>query len=386
MAGEKVAVIGGGISGLCTALALQQRGIQAEVYEQGMPEDYPRAGMILGGNALICLEMLGLREAVWKNSIGTDCYTIRADSGKVISTLKYSSPVITSCFRFIYGPLLLTLLASELSPGTLHFGQKLDNFERNKNSITLFFEGGETKECSYMLACDGLHSLVRRKLLPDSSPVASGYTCWRGILDHDGEFSNYAFSETWGHRGRFGIVPLPNNQIYWYAVRKCEGQEKAMNTWASIDLLFNFFYYHDPIQQILERTKDNEIIHHDIFESKSPGILFFGCILLLGDAAHSPLLNMGQGASLAIEDAVTLAASIASEESTNKGFTQYSKSHARRARKVSSHIRKFDWIAKMELPFLCSMRNCFLSLAPSSFHGKRLGDLFDITPWDLSSG
>lgn len=385
MAGEKVAVIGGGISGLCTALALQRKGIRAEVYERNKTADMPDSGMILGGNALICLELLGLSPAMSECSLGTNEYNIKADSGKLISTLKYSSPALATCFRFFSGIDFLRILAGSLAPGTLHYGKKLADFKQHKNGVRLYFRDGTMEECTYMIACDGCHSTVRSRVISGHKPVFSGYTCWRGILEHDKDLGECAFSETWGPRGRFGIVPLPGNRLYWYAVKNSEGHSEAMAKWTSIDLLFNFFYYHDPIQQILERVKDEEILNHDLYEFKPISRFLYNHILLLGDAAHSSIPNIGQGASQAIEDAVMLANTLAESESLEEGFLSYSEHRPGHLRKVSSTIKNFGKVAQIEMPALCTIRNNLLRLAPTSFHSRRLGDIFEIHPCRLSS-
>jgi len=82
--------------------------------------------------------------------------------------------------------------------------------------MTIHFQDGTQHTAEYVLVADGIHSAVRRQLLPHSTPRYAGYTYWRAVINNPGLALAMA-TETWGAAGRVGIVPLANNQIYWFA-------------------------------------------------------------------------------------------------------------------------------------------------------------------------
>ena len=73
----------------------------------------------------------------------------------------------------------------------------------------------QVRRLIYVLA-DGIHSAVRKALFPDSKVIYQGYTCFRGMIDEVDIMNQYTADEYWGRRGRVGIVPLINNQAYWF--------------------------------------------------------------------------------------------------------------------------------------------------------------------------
>src|SRR5690606_20169834 len=109
-------------------------------------------------------------------------------------------------------------------------------------------------------------------------------------------------SETWGSKGRFGMTPLVGNKIYWYACINATENNTQYKNYTVNDLRHNFASYHQPVAQILDGTKNEQLIWNDIIDIEPLQHLAFGPILLIGDAGHATTPNMGQGACQAIED------------------------------------------------------------------------------------
>src|SRR5690606_16094450 len=102
----------------------------------------------------------------------------------------------------------------------VHTGKTCRRIEQRSGGVQVEFEDGSTAEGDVLIAADGIHSAIRRSFLPDSRARYAGYTCWRAVIQADPDQLPYdpnVFIETWGRRGRFGIVPLADNHIYWFA-------------------------------------------------------------------------------------------------------------------------------------------------------------------------
>ncbi len=130
-------------------------------------------------------------------------------------------------------------------------------------------------------------------------------------------FALTAVGETWGSGERFGITPLPDGRVYWFAVANGAATSAVANQTSDAvsgvdEVRRRFTGWHDPIPALLDATDPDTVLRNDIIELAAPLPSFVnGRIALVGDAAHAMTPNLGQGGNLAIEDAVTLARLVA---------------------------------------------------------------------------
>ncbi|MBS8266010.1 hypothetical protein DYI25_16405 [Mesobacillus boroniphilus] len=376
MSDARITIAGGGISGLCTAIALQSKGIHANVYEKEKKVHEPDTGIILSGNAIRAFYIMGLGAKLRASGMDSDGCLLKSDSGNNIAEFAYHSPSHIPNYLFIHRSEFQRILTDALLPGSLHFDKHMIDFKHD-NTMTLFFKDGTSIETDYLISCDGAASQIRTKLFPNSSLAYSGFSCWRGIIENP-PMNVPDYTETWGPRGRFGIAPLKDNQVFWYALKRSSTENSDMSKWSPIDLLFNFFYYHEPIQEILENTSPDRIIYDNLYEIKPLTPLQSGNILLLGDSAHASMPNIGQGASQAAEDAVYLANWISSEERIDKAFFKYETHRQERMKIVKDEMKIYGLAARIDFPVLCSIRNKLLQMTPASYHNAKLRKLVEI--------
>lgn len=377
MAHIRIAIIGGGISGLSTAVALQKKGIHAEVYEKGEGFTGPDTGIVLSGNAIRSFYIMGLGGQMLANGMTTDHCLVKSDTGEVIAKFDYQSPSHIPNYLIMQRSVILKILTESLLPGTLHFNKELIDFKQNSQEIKLNFKDGSTAEAEYLIGSDGIESPIRKKLIPESKLTFSGSVCWRGFIENP-PISGIPYTETWGPRGRFGIAPMPGNRLYWYAHKKFRSTNTDMSDWTPIDLLFNFFYYHDPIQPILENTPTENIIFDELSVLEPLEHFHYGNILLIGDSAHASIPNIGQGASQAIEDAVYLSKWISTVDSIEKAFEKYELSRLERIKLVKNEMKLYGMASQVDFPILCSIRNKLLQLAPAAYHNEKLRKVVEI--------
>ncbi|MBT2679077.1 FAD-dependent monooxygenase [Bacillus sp. ISL-35] len=375
MEDEKIAIVGGGISGLCTAIALQKNGIHAEIYEKEKRVQQPDTGMILSGNAIRAFYLMGLGPELLAHGLDADACQLKSDFGNTIATFDYHAPSHIPNYLFIHRSSLQKILMDALLPGCLHLEKHLIDFTQGQ-VVTLFFKDGTTVDSDYLISCDGASSPIRSKLFPESTLTHTGYSCWRGLIE-DPPLQVNAYTETWGARGKFGIAPLTDQQIFWYAFKKTS-DDSSLSTWTPIDLLFNFFYYHDPIQELLENTSADQILYDDIYELKPLTPLQSENILFLGDSAHASMPNIGQGASQAAEDAVYLAKWLSKEASGLEAFKKYTQHKRERTKQIKDEMKIYGLASQVDFPILCSIRNKLLQMAPASFHNEKLRRIIEI--------
>ncbi|GIP38756.1 hypothetical protein J31TS4_20360 [Paenibacillus sp. J31TS4] len=379
-----IAIIGGGIGGLCTAFALQQGGHDVTLYEGAAMFPLPGAGLGVGANALRALDRLGLKEPMMEHSKILRKMIILSDKGAVIT--ETDSLLVSERFGTdnvtIHRADLLLVLRNALKPGTIVFNKRCVDFVQEQDGVNVSFEDGETIRADAVVAADGIGSLFRRTLVPGSTPRYAGYTCWRAVISDPGiGIDDHVATETWGPKGRFGIVPLAGGQIYWFACVKAKARDPQIAKYRINELLSIFKDYHRPIPQIIQATDDASLIRNDILDIKPIPHYAFDRIVLLGDAAHATTPNLGQGAGQAMEDAYILARCLETARDMATAFKEYERKRLDRTAKIIKMSNQIGQIAQLENKWLILLRNAVLKQVPPSVSMKRFEFLYD-ADWD----
>lgn len=373
-----VTIIGGGIGGLTTAIALKQIGIEAKVIE-ATPEFRPvGAGLSLGANAMQAFRNIGIADAVIAAGKNMDALTIFDQQGRVINrtnTQRVNAKYGISNFS-IHRAALHNVLYSFLSPENIIQGKRSCGIEELGEGYRVLFEDGSNIESDCLIVAEGIHSPIRKKLAPASRLRYAGYTCWRGIVQNEKQI--VSFSETWGTRGRFGIVPLANNQIYWFATKSVKEPASGFKDYRRADLANNFSGYHEPVMDLINATAEDQIIWNDIFDLEPINRYAYGNLVLIGDAAHATTPNLGQGACMAIEDAVVLANCLKKNSKVSEAFEKFQEKRLKRTHDIVNGSWRMGKIAQLEDPLLSKIRNSFFRLIPQSVYEKQIDDLFNV--------
>ncbi|TPG89191.1 FAD-binding protein [Brevibacillus laterosporus] len=378
MENKSFLIIGGGIAGLTAAIALQQLGLDVQVYERFSEIRPAGAGIMIAPNALQALERLGLEKAVQKQGyISSRGIAILNEQGTVLSELPTRTQQYSTVS--IHRAELHHILLSALRPGTVIFGKTYLDSKQDGGRVTVTFTDQSKATGDYILAADGIHSGVRGKLFPSVKLRYSGYTCWRGIAPCWPESGkNSLFTETWGTEGRFGVIPLSNERTYWYALMNGPAGDSRYAEYGTKDIIKIFGGYHAPVSKVLSRTPDGKLIHNDIFDFETPEQLVFGRTLLIGDAGHAITPNLGQGACQAIEDALELTRSLKQHSSVESAFRAFEMIRIKRMKAISQQSFTVGKIAQLENPFLCGLRNSVMRLIPPSIQRKQLNSLYNV--------
>lgn len=373
---KRFAIVGAGIGGLSLAIALQRKGFEVTVYESA-PEIKPLgAGLALAVNAIKSFVEIGISEDVLKAGSVLKKLTIKDDLGNVLA--ETDSEKISKKYNVvgnftIHRADLHNVLLRHLATSTLQVGKLCVDFIQTPSGVKLIFQDGTSANADYVIACDGVHSIIRKKLIPESIPRYAGYTCWRAVINNPPASVDFnETSETWGPGARFGIAPLSNNRLYWFACINAPANDPVMRGYRIPDLLKHFKNFHSPIPEILQRTEDHQLIWNDIIDIKPLKKFSFGNILLMGDAAHATTPNMGQGACMAIEDAAILANTISNSQSVDDAFVAFEKKRIKRTTTIVKESWQLGRVAQFENRLLILLRNNLLRLTPPSVAEKQI--------------
>jgi 2-polyprenyl-6-methoxyphenol hydroxylase-like FAD-dependent oxidoreductase len=369
-------IIGGGIAGLTAAIALQRIGITAHVYEASDAIKPVGAGLGLGVNAMKALRAIDLDEDVARIGQPLKSFSILDEHGKKISHAAFE----TTNGRFgvaVHRAELHAVLMSKLDPAAIHTGKRLAKFENGHERTIVHFEDGTQVTTRYLIVADGVHSKARQQLVPDSAPRFAGQTCWRGVVEHP-DAGRWAPSETWGIDGRFGIVPLTDNRVYWFAVMNAERSDPRLAAFQADDLLRVFEGYHSVISDVLERSKGMKLIHGDVLDLKPISRFAYGRTVLIGDAAHATTPNLAQGACQAIEDAVVLADCLKQTADVERAFRKFEKRRLKRTHWIVNTSWRIGKVAQLEHPLLVGLRNTAFRMMPASANRRQLQRIEDV--------
>ncbi|MDX5417783.1 MAG: FAD-dependent monooxygenase [Hymenobacteraceae bacterium] len=377
----KAIVIGGGIGGLCTALALQKAGIETTVYEAAPKFRGLGAGVGLAANAMQGLARLGVMDDVVARGKQLDALVIFDEHGHEISnmdTRKLSNKYGINNF-VIHRADLHEVLLSHLQPDSVVLGHRCESVEQDGNKVVVFFADGSHAKADLLIAADGISSVVRQQLVPQSVPRYAGYTCWRAVIDNPGvKINDMISAETWAPQGRVGIAPLQDGKIYWYACINAPQRDEKMRRMTPEKLARHFEEVHSPIEMVLASTAPEQLIWNDIADLKPLKHFVYGRIVLLGDAAHATTPNMGQGACQAIEDAVVLAQCLQQEPVLAEALKKYEKRRKARTAKVIEMSRRLGEVAHWRNPLLGRIRNTLFRAMPRFITQRQMEDLYKV--------
>ncbi|MEO0473159.1 MAG: FAD-dependent monooxygenase [Bacteroidota bacterium] len=379
---DTILINGGGIGGLCTAIALHKKGYPVHVFEKAAPLRALGAGLVLAANAMKALDEIGIGDAVRKIGREIERMELKDQNGLAISGSDFSILGAYGKSYAVHRAELHETLIRLLPEGILSEGMAGASFTTDQNGVCLEMLDGRTSHGQLLIAADGIHSPIRKTLLPNSQARYAGYTCWRAVIQLPaGQTFLQESSESWGSNGRFGLVPLTGNRIYWFATHNAPANSPEMAAIKVADLQALFADYHAPIPEVLSMTKDEDLLWHDILDIAPIDRFSFPGVVLLGDAAHATTPNMGQGACMAIEDAATIANCL-TQYGLTEGPRRFEALRLRRTHRIVRQSWQFGKMSQMESKWLSAIRNQLLRLTPERMAQQQLRWLFQV---DLGS-
>jgi 2-polyprenyl-6-methoxyphenol hydroxylase-like FAD-dependent oxidoreductase len=373
--GREVIIIGGGIGGLCAALALRQAGIEATVYEQAHELGEVGAGITLWANALTALKAIDLADAVRAVSAPGMRAEIRRWDGTLLSGISYreSERNDGAAYVAVHRADLQAILLTALGPDAVHLGARCIGFAQDHDAVQARFSDGREVHGAALIGADGIHSMVRAHLHGEHKPRYAGYTTWRGVAPVTPPLLPVGVMvETWGHGQRFGLTHIGGGRVYWFATRNTVAGEADAAGGRKAELLARFQGWHAPIEAVIASTESSAILRNDIYDRQPLRRWGEGRVTLLGDAAHPMTPNLGQGACQAIEDAVVLAACVRNGAPIATALRDYEAHRIARTTAVVRRSRLMGWYGQRERPFARWLRDTSMKHTPRVVQRKQL--------------
>jgi 2-polyprenyl-6-methoxyphenol hydroxylase-like FAD-dependent oxidoreductase len=315
-----VLVIGAGIAGPAMALFLKKAGLSCAIYEARGAGEGLGGGLGFAPNGMNVMAALGLAGALKARGSPVVESTFRDERGRLLASLpaddaRYGQPAMSMMRADVAAVLSEEVRHQKIS---LAYGKRLVRIEdAGASGVTACFADGTCAQGDILVGADGIHSHTRRLVMPEApAPEFVGIVGIGGALPVTAvpellPIHTRSFTFTFGPSGFFGFCGGSAGEAMWWS-NLPRPQPYSAGELAALapqelraQMLARYGGYQRPIPELIERTSN--IIAHNIFDVRALPRWHAGRVVLIGDAAHAVSPNAGQGASLALEDAMYLA-------------------------------------------------------------------------------
>jgi 2-polyprenyl-6-methoxyphenol hydroxylase-like FAD-dependent oxidoreductase len=312
---RRVLIAGGGIGGIATALALQQLALDSVVFERAPELRDGGAGLHIFTNGMLALAHLGLADQVAAIAPAQDVCRFATSTGRTIGTYpvgefveRYGQPTVAIGRSDLHGILRDAVTAPIVT------GAEVTGYTEHADGVSLHFADGSSETGDLLIGADGVNSAVRAQLLGPQAPDYTGYIAWRGHAKlSPEEFPPGSFQALFGPGTRFTYYDIAPGVVHWMSVANgpAGGRDEGTPGETLAMLRARHAGWTDPVGKILDATVPESILRGDVVDRKPDPVWGQGRVSLLGDSAHAVSFNIGQGACLAVEDALVLAEHLA---------------------------------------------------------------------------
>ena len=364
-----IAIIGAGIAGLTLAIRLRQIGRSVSLFEargrEGLSEG---AFLTLAPNGINALRAIGLADRISALGIPTLGFEIVSGKGKRLARLDETAAMLAAGALSVTvrrADLLGTLCReAELLGADIRFNYALFGLERQPGGVALHFADGDSCEAEWVACCDGVWSRTRRLAFPGSpDPVYTGLSGTGGFVDVPSIPATDGFMRmVFGATAFFGYIKEGAGPVFWFNSFPLDEEEAlAKPDPRQLAALARSLHVGDPepIRRITAAV-DSIPRTYPVFDMQHLPRWNDDRIVLLGDAAHAVSPHAGQGASMAIEDAVVLAACLPVRKSCGEAFAVYQRLRQRRVERIVRVSRRIGSQKRASSPLALFLRDLIL--------------------------
>jgi salicylate hydroxylase len=385
LAGRAIAVIGAGVGGLAAATALAQRGARVTLMEQAPALAEVGAGLQIGPNGVAALEALGLRDAVETVAAVPEAVELRDHAaGRLVARAPLGAAAVARYGRPYWqahrADLLAALAAGAAEAGvTLRTAARVEAVAQTDACVTLALAGGERVAAEAAIGADGVRSALRAAHFGGGAARFTGHVAWRGLAAADrlpSDARPRATTVFMGPGRHLVTYPLRGGALWnvvavearaawtaegWSARADPEEPRRAFAGWT------------DPVPQLLAAL--DETFLWGVFDHPPLPAWTAGRIALLGDACHPMTPFLAQGAAMALEDAWTLGACLATAPDLPAGLRAYEDRRKPRTTRVQRASARNARLYHLAAPGLRGLVHLGLRAASGAAPGLLLGGL-----------
>lgn len=314
---DRVAIIGAGIGGLAAALALLRKGIDVTVHERSDSLGEVGAGVQTTPNGSRVLLELGLEEQMKLKgtpTTGKDTYLWNTGQKRPFmqlgdaSSTNYGAPYLTFHRADLHQMLLDGVLA--LKPDAVQLNSSLESLTQSGDQVSMRFADGREATADLLVGADGIHSRVRQQLCGSDSPQFTGCMAWRGLIPVEKikDCIDTAGGTMWlGPTAHIVTYPVRQGALLNF-IGMVDRDNWHVESWTergtTDECLADFAGWHATVHRMVRAIS---IPYKWALMVREPLPRWsVGRATLLGDACHSTLPFLSQGANMAMEDGLVL--------------------------------------------------------------------------------
>jgi 2-polyprenyl-6-methoxyphenol hydroxylase-like FAD-dependent oxidoreductase len=357
-------VIGGGIGGLTAAIALRQRGFAVTLIEKDPDWSVYGVGIIQQGNVLRAMQQLGLLERYVAAGVGFDAVEVFAPNGTRVARVPSHRLLPDHPANLGIGrPALQKVLgdAAIAAGTTLRLGVAAKAIHDDGGQVQVQFSDGTAAAFDVVIGADGAYSQTRAQVCAGMvAPQFTGQAVWRYNLPRPATLDAlHAYNGPTGA----GLVPISSTLMYMYLTTPEPGNPRHPLDGLAAKMRGRSANCAPAIRELAQGITDDEaVVYRPLEWLLVEGPWHRGRIVLLGDAVHTTTPHLGQGAGLAIEDALVLAEELARHEDVAAASSAY------RARR----FERCAWVVRASLAICMGQ----LGKGPPVDNARATGEMF----------
>jgi salicylate hydroxylase len=350
---SRISIVGGGIGGLTAALALQRFGHKVSVFEQSRELREIGAGVTITPNAMHALHFLGIGQQVAKEAGPTEAYLIRHfETGDLIKVRANGHDYVQrfgADYHSVHRADLHIALADALrrnDPDCVFLDHRFDSLSQSPERVIATFTNGRTVESDALVGCDGATSRVRANVFGDEVVNYTGQVAFRSLMPMaqvPAEIRERPFSMFVGKKRVFMHYPLRHRTVMNVlgVGRSPSWQEEGWRIPGEVEEFANLYNdLYPPALQLIRAISPGSLFKWGLRDREPLQNYSKGRITTLGDAAHPMSPFLGQGACMAIEDAMVLGRAFDAASTIQESFAIYEGTRKERANGVQLASRQ----------------------------------------------
>jgi len=360
-------IVGAGIGGLAAGLALRKAGWQVRIFERAAAPRELGFALALAPNAMAALDELGVAAGIAARSVAPVRVEVRHLDGRRIRRFEWTTDgrTVTTRTHVALRPIVHGALLEAVGKGSIELGTEVVGAETTPGGAVLTFRDGRTATGDVVVAADGVGSAIRKHLHPDEPPARpSGYWAIRGVahngVRHLGDLSAAAFL---GPGVESAAARASETAVYWYMSLLAADVPGTRDPAAELRRRLPQL---DPtLRAIVDATETGDLRMDELLMRDPLASWGRGRVTLLGDAAHPVLPHSGQGAALALEDAVALGLVAASSDpDIEAALRHYEQVRFRRTRAIQRLGLRIARVTTTRNVMVAALRTAMVRLVP----------------------
>jgi 2-polyprenyl-6-methoxyphenol hydroxylase-like FAD-dependent oxidoreductase len=350
---SRISIVGGGIGGLSAALALQHYGFRVSVFEQARELREVGAGVIITPNAMHALNFLGVGERIAAEAGPGEAFATRHfQTGEVLKIRPAGTDYVEkfgATYHQVHRVDLHTALTSAVrrnDPDCVFLDHRFEALTQDPNNVVAAFTNGATYASDVLIGCDGNASKVRACLFGEETVSYTGQVAFRALVpmaDVPARIRECPFAMFVGDKRYFLHYPLRNRTMMNLigVGREPRWQEEGWRIPAAVEEFENLYGdLYPPALQLIRAISPGTLFKWGLRDREPLQRYSKGRVAMLGDAAHPMTPFLGQGACIAIEDAMVLGRAFAAAKSFEEAFLTYEMTRRERANGVQLASRR----------------------------------------------